>query len=144
MLNWFVHNISYYTQGRWSAYHRYISVIVVNHFVNSYLNTAWQLLSFSPICSPSHIYTIYAIYEYIYICKKIYIIACLTQLKQQDNINMYIYQLLQICEVLWRHDDAMTWKYFPHYCPFVRGIHWSFLLTEGRLWGALVFFLLLT
>ena len=23
------------------------------------------------------------------------------------------------------HDNVMTWKYFPHYWPFVRGIHWS-------------------
>ena len=23
-----------------------------------------------------------------------------------------------------RHEDVMTWKRFPHYCPFVRGIHW--------------------
>ena len=24
-----------------------------------------------------------------------------------------------------KHDDAMTWKHFPHYWPFVRGIHLS-------------------
>ena len=24
-----------------------------------------------------------------------------------------------------RYDDDMTWKRFPHYWPFVRGIHWS-------------------
>ena len=26
---------------------------------------------------------------------------------------------------LWLHDDVMTWKLFPYYCPFVRGIHRS-------------------
>ena len=23
------------------------------------------------------------------------------------------------------HDDVIKWKHFPHYWPFVRGIHWS-------------------
>ena len=31
-------------------------------------------------------------------------------------------RLLYHCHV---HDDAMTWKHFPRYWPFVRGIHWS-------------------
>ena len=27
--------------------------------------------------------------------------------------------------IIWIHDDAIKWKHFPHYWPFVRGIHRS-------------------
>ena len=29
------------------------------------------------------------------------------------------------CNISSRHYDIITWKSFPHYWPFVRGIHWS-------------------
>ena len=45
--------------------------------------------------------------------------------------------------VMWHiHDDAIKWKYFPRYCPFVRGIHrWPVLSPhKGQRRGALIFF----
>ena len=43
--------------------------------------------------------------------------------------------------VLTLHDDAIKWKHFPRYWPFVRGIHWPPVNSphkrQGR--GALIF-----
>ena len=42
------------------------------------------------------------------------------------------------------HDDIIKWKHFPHYWPFVRGIHQSLVNSqhEGHWRGALVFSLI--
>ena len=42
------------------------------------------------------------------------------------------------------HDDVIQWKHFPHYCPFVRGIHWSPVNSphKGQLRGPLMFSLI--
>ena len=34
------------------------------------------------------------------------------------------------------HDDVIKWKHFPHYWPFVQGIHWSLVNSpyKGQLW----------
>ena len=47
------------------------------------------------------------------------------------------YLLFRCCH----HDDVIKWKHFPHYWPFVRGIHWSLVnsLHKGQLSGALMF-----
>ena len=39
------------------------------------------------------------------------------------------------------HDDAIKWKHFPRYWPFVRGIHWSSVKSphKGQWRGALMF-----
>ena len=40
-----------------------------------------------------------------------------------------------------RHDDVIKWKHFPRYWPFVRGIHWSAVISphKGQWRGALMF-----
>ena len=42
------------------------------------------------------------------------------------------------------HDDVIKWKYFPHYWPFVRGIHRPLLNSphKGQWCGALMFSLI--
>ena len=42
------------------------------------------------------------------------------------------------------HDDVIKWKHFPHYWPFVRGIHRSPVNSplKGQWRGALMFFLI--
>ena len=42
------------------------------------------------------------------------------------------------------HDDAIKWKHFPHYWPFVQGIHRSPVnsLHKGQWHGALMFSLI--
>ena len=44
------------------------------------------------------------------------------------------------------HDDVIKWKHFPHYWPFVRGIHWSPVNSpqKGQWRGALMFPLICT
>ena len=44
------------------------------------------------------------------------------------------------------HDDVIKWKYFPHYCPFVRGIHRSPVNSphKGQWCRALMFSLICT
>ena len=41
----------------------------------------------------------------------------------------------------WIHDDFIKWKHFPHYWPFVRGIHWWPVDSphKGQWRGALMF-----
>ena len=41
------------------------------------------------------------------------------------------------------HDDLIKWKHFPHYWPFVRGIHRSLVNFphKGQWRGALMFFI---
>ena len=43
-----------------------------------------------------------------------------------------------------RHEDAIEWKHFPRYWPFVRGIHLSPVYSphKGQCRGALMFFLI--
>ena len=43
-----------------------------------------------------------------------------------------------------KHYDVMKWKYFPRYCPFVRGIHRSPVNSphKGQWRGALMFSLI--
>ena len=47
-------------------------------------------------------------------------------------------------ETLTSHDDAIKWKHFPRYWPFVRGIHRSPVNSphKGQWRGALMFFYL--
>ena len=42
------------------------------------------------------------------------------------------------------HDDAIKWKHFPRYWPFVRGIHWSPVISphKGQWRKALMFSLI--
>ena len=49
---------------------------------------------------------------------------------------------LSFCSFI--HDDIMKWKHFPHYWPFVRGIHWSPVNSphKGQWRGALMFSLI--
>ena len=44
------------------------------------------------------------------------------------------------------HDDVIKWKHFPHYWPFVLGIHWSPVNSphKGQWHGALMFSLICT
>ena len=44
-----------------------------------------------------------------------------------------------------QHDDVIKWKHFPHYWPFVRGIHWSPVDSpyKGQWCGALMVSLIL-
>ena len=44
---------------------------------------------------------------------------------------------LSNCQI-WPHDDVMIWKCFPHYWPFVRGIHRSLVDSPHKgpvIWG---------
>ena len=43
-----------------------------------------------------------------------------------------------------KHDDVLKWIHFPHYWPFVRGIHWSPVNSphKGRWRGASMFSLI--
>ena len=43
-----------------------------------------------------------------------------------------------------RHNDAIKWKYFPLYWPFVRGIHWLPVISphKGQWRGTLMFSLI--
>ena len=44
------------------------------------------------------------------------------------------------CEIKKQHDDVIKWKHFPHYWPFVRGIHRSPVNPHKGQWrGALMF-----
>ena len=36
---------------------------------------------------------------------------------------LMLYTWLSLQELM--HDDVIKWKHFPHYWPFVQGIHWS-------------------
>ena len=47
-------------------------------------------------------------------------------------------------EISWHHDDVIKWKHFPHYWPFVRGIHRSPVNSphKGQWRGALMFSLI--
>ena len=46
--------------------------------------------------------------------------------------------------VWWYHEDVIKWKHFPHYWPFVRGIHRSPVNSphKGQWRGALMFSLI--
>ena len=48
------------------------------------------------------------------------------------------------CRVLLKHDDVIKWKYFPHYWPFARGIHWPPVDSpqKGHWRGVLMFSLM--
>ena len=64
-----------------------------------------------------------------------------TQHKNKVN-NMNILQNIDMTKVqFYQHDDAIKWKHFPHYWPFVLGIHRSPVNTphKGRWRGALMF-----
>ena len=47
---------------------------------------------------------------------------------------------------LWTHDDVIKWKHFPHYWPFVQGIHQSLVNSphKGQWCRALMFSLFCT
>ena len=49
-------------------------------------------------------------------------------------------------DVFMIHADVIKWKHFPHYWPFVRGIHWSSVNSPHKSqWrGALMFSLICT
>ena len=49
-----------------------------------------------------------------------------------------------ISPAILNHDDVIKWKHFPHYWPFVRGIHWSPVNSphNGHWHGALMFSLI--
>ena len=42
-----------------------------------------------------------------------------------DRLNPYLRGYLTDTEAILPHDDVIKWKHFPHYWPFVRGIHRS-------------------
>ena len=42
-----------------------------------------------------------------------------------DRLNPYLRDYLTDTEAIMSHDDVIKWKHFPHYWPFVRGIHRS-------------------
>ena len=35
-----------------------------------------------------------------------------------------------MAQQLYTHDDVIKWKHFPHYWPFVQGIHWWLVIGE--------------
>ena len=47
-----------------------------------------------------------------------------------------------MCHAL--HHDVMTWNWFLHYCPFVRGIHWSVVSHHKGtvMWSIRIFFVI--
>ena len=60
-------------------------------------------------------------------------------------IQVHVLMLYATCSISWAlhwcdHEDAITWKCFPHYWPFVRGTHWSLVDSPHK---ALMFSLLL-
>ena len=50
------------------------------------------------------------------------IMRCCTHKKWESQINIIIFQQ-EMVTCVFAHDDVMTWKYFPHYWPFVRENH---------------------
>ena len=46
------------------------------------------------------------------------------QLTAENKRQVVEYVPRWVCVLECLHDDIMTWEYFPHYWPFVRGIHW--------------------
>ena len=66
------------------------------------------------------------------------------KLKYNQNkqiTNIYIWDILLYHS---DHNDVIKWKHFPHYWPFVRGIHWSPVNSphKGQWHGALMFSLI--
>ena len=62
------------------------------------------------------------------------------------NIFQYRVSLIQYTNLYSYHDDAIKWKHFPRYWPFVRGIHRSSVNSphKGQWRGALMFSLICT
>ena len=44
----------------------------------------------------------------------------------------HMYTLLIVTLSNEGHDDVIKWKYFPHYWPFVRGIHQSPVIPRTK------------
>ena len=72
------------------------------------------------------------------------ILCTIHDLSERNDISMSIITIslaLVSREVKWlNHDDVIKWKHFPHYCPFVRGIHRSPVNSphKGQWRGALM------
>ena len=45
--------------------------------------------------------------------------------------SLHLWIMSHVLLVIARHDDFSKWKHFPHYWPFVRGIHWWIPLTKA-------------
>ena len=70
------------------------------------------------------------------------IIRCCNNMVQHNAILYTAQQWLRLL----LHDDVIKWKLFPHYCPFVQGIH-RFLVNsphKGHWRGALMLSLICT
>ena len=63
---------------------------------------------------------------------------------RQKLRNIQISRNMCVCPYLWKYDDVIKWKHFPRYCPFVRGIHRSPVISphKGQWRGALMFSLI--
>ena len=57
------------------------------------------------------------------------------------DTNIIVMKVMSCYSMLLGHDDVITWKQFPRYGPFVRGIHRSPVNSphKGQWHGALVF-----
>ena len=66
------------------------------------------------------------------------------RLPYYDAVDCCIASSLGLSKLNKPHDDVIKWKHFPHYWPFVRGIHRSPVNSphKGQWGGALMFFYL--
>ena len=64
----------------------------------------------------------------------------------QFFLSFMCFSYFTLFNYMYYHDDVIKWKHFPHYWPFVRGIHWSPVNSPHKdQWrGALMFSLICT
>ena len=81
--------------------------------------------------------------RWFFLCSMVILVNIRIPNKFYLNIvtNIYLYQPWYAANI---HDDVIKWKHFPHYWPFVRGIHRSPVISphKGQWRGALMFSLI--
>ena len=99
-------------------------------------------------CDPVYLLIYLFIIYFVFIYFKIKKISSRGTTYRDAGPFIFAFRIIHRVEFGWwkenEHDDVMTWKRFPHYWPFVRGINrWPVLpLVKGRWCGSLVFNLL--
>ena len=77
------------------------------------------------------------------VCERVCVNCCSpVNITSQLSKQSYIELKSPLHIFLFFHDDVIKWKHFPHYCPYVRGIHRTPVNSphKGQWRGALMFF----
>ena len=127
----------------------YCPYIIYNHVIRLLLTKALNITAFSQWRMWS---TYHQKYELVVLFRKIVRIGsislyfmtfiqprCDSRLPTINPVNCHTVNIYWV-----HHDDVIKWKHFARYWPFVRGIHWSPVISpnKGQWRGALIFSLI--